>query len=379
MVALNPAVRGAVAGGLHCADDAVVEPRRALGRPAPDPSTARGSYTFHAGRRVVAFDEQALVDATGTRWEARPRHRGHRRRLRSPSRHRARGVAAAPGPPPDDGDRALRRQRSPPRWPMPTPCGTTRPTTSSIAIRWERRAPVAAAHHLQLLMVQRADGGLTIGDTHAYDEPFDFALAEDPSDELLARAGDPAGHAAAAGDPALGRRLRPVRRRRRLRPGGAQRRRVDGDRARWARHDVRPGASPPTPSPRPECRRDRPLLAGLPRHGRHHRARRRRGRRGLHRGPAIGRGRPATALASSRPGSTCATPWASPRPMSSPRCSIPSRRPPPPTEFARAYERIVAEGRVAPMPGALEVSTRCGNGACRSASPPASRRPPGTR
>ena len=47
---------------------------------------------------------------------------------------------------------------------------------------------IAAAHHLQLLLVQRADGGLTIGDTHAYDEPFDFALLEDPSVELLERA-----------------------------------------------------------------------------------------------------------------------------------------------------------------------------------------------
>jgi glycine/D-amino acid oxidase-like deaminating enzyme len=47
---------------------------------------------------------------------------------------------------------------------------------------------IAAAHHLQLLLVQRADGGLTIGDTHAYEEPFDFALSEDPSVELLGRA-----------------------------------------------------------------------------------------------------------------------------------------------------------------------------------------------
>ena len=47
---------------------------------------------------------------------------------------------------------------------------------------------VSAAHHLQLLVVQRLDGGLTIGDTHAYDEPFDFALAEDPSLELMSRA-----------------------------------------------------------------------------------------------------------------------------------------------------------------------------------------------
>jgi glycine/D-amino acid oxidase-like deaminating enzyme len=50
------------------------------------------------------------------------------------------------------------------------------------------QSPVAAAHHLQLLLVQRADGGLTIGDTHAYEEPFDFALTEDPSLELLDRA-----------------------------------------------------------------------------------------------------------------------------------------------------------------------------------------------
>jgi glycine/D-amino acid oxidase-like deaminating enzyme len=37
-------------------------------------------------------------------------------------------------------------------------------------------------------VVQRADGGLTIGDTHAYEEPFDFALAEEASLELLDRA-----------------------------------------------------------------------------------------------------------------------------------------------------------------------------------------------
>jgi glycine/D-amino acid oxidase-like deaminating enzyme len=47
---------------------------------------------------------------------------------------------------------------------------------------------IAARHRLQLLLVQRPDGGLTIGDTHAYDEPFDFALSEEPTRELLSRA-----------------------------------------------------------------------------------------------------------------------------------------------------------------------------------------------
>jgi glycine/D-amino acid oxidase-like deaminating enzyme len=64
------------------------------------------------------------------------------------------------------------------------------------------QSPVAAEHHLQLLLVQRADGGLTIGDTHAYGEPFDFALSEAPTVELLARA-----------ERILGVALPPVRRR----------------------------------------------------------------------------------------------------------------------------------------------------------------------
>ncbi len=46
----------------------------------------------------------------------------------------------------------------------------------------------AAAARAQLLLVQRADGGLTIGDTHEYAEPFAFDLDEDAYDHLSARA-----------------------------------------------------------------------------------------------------------------------------------------------------------------------------------------------
>ena len=41
---------------------------------------------------------------------------------------------------------------------------------------------------MQLLLVQRANGELTIGDTHVYDEPFDFAVDERVYEELRARA-----------------------------------------------------------------------------------------------------------------------------------------------------------------------------------------------
>jgi len=50
------------------------------------------------------------------------------------------------------------------------------------------QAPVAARARAQLLMVQRADGGLTIGDTHEYDEPFTFDVDSDAYDHLQARA-----------------------------------------------------------------------------------------------------------------------------------------------------------------------------------------------
>jgi glycine/D-amino acid oxidase-like deaminating enzyme len=39
---------------------------------------------------------------------------------------------------------------------------------------------VPAHHRMQLLCVQRLHGGLTIGDTHAYEEPFGFDVEEEP-------------------------------------------------------------------------------------------------------------------------------------------------------------------------------------------------------
>jgi glycine/D-amino acid oxidase-like deaminating enzyme len=48
--------------------------------------------------------------------------------------------------------------------------------------------PETSAWGMQLLLVQRAAGGLTIGDTHVYDEPFDFAVDESPNDHLRERA-----------------------------------------------------------------------------------------------------------------------------------------------------------------------------------------------
>jgi len=50
--------------------------------------------------------------------------------------------------------------------------------------------PIAAGAKMQLLMVQRTDGTLTIGDTHEYDEPFDITLREPEYDYLIEVASD---------------------------------------------------------------------------------------------------------------------------------------------------------------------------------------------
>ena len=101
------------------------------------------------------------------------------------------------------------------------------------------QAPVAAENRAQLLLVQRLDGSLTIGDTHEYDEPFAF----DVDEERLRSPGRPrlraARRRAAAGAAALGRRLqRGHRHPGALPPLDRHARRGPGDRPGRARHDL---------------------------------------------------------------------------------------------------------------------------------------------
>lgn len=188
--ACNPAVRGDVAGGLFCRHDAIVEPRRAL--PALRAHLAErfpDRYRFRPRCTVVGTSHAGLIDAAGARWEADV-------------------AVVAPGAAYDwlqtasGVTGALRRVRL--QMLETAPLDTTPPLTTALAdadtLRYYPayevapleqlgpQRPVAAEHHLQLLLVQRPDGGLTIGDTHAYDEPFDFAVTEEPMHELLARA-----------------------------------------------------------------------------------------------------------------------------------------------------------------------------------------------
>jgi FAD dependent oxidoreductase TIGR03364 len=190
----NAAVCGDISGALFCELDAIVEPRHAphalrdhLVAQAPE------RYRFHEGRRVTATAPGAVVDTGGDRWEGDV-------------------VIVATGAAYDHLPAAaplaslLRRVRLQMFETDPYPGHLTTALADADSLRYYpayERAPrhelgeqdeLAAEHRLQLLLVQRPDGGLTIGDTHAYDEPFDFALSEAPTAELLSRARRILGH-----------------------------------------------------------------------------------------------------------------------------------------------------------------------------------------
>ncbi len=191
---VNPAVRGDIAGGLFCRADALVEPGAVLGalRAALEKT---GSYRWIPRRQAVDVEVGAsgapiVVDHMGGR------HRGSLAILCIGDRRTGIGgrvgsaLEAAPlrrcrlqmmqtGASPErlttalaDGD-SLRYYPAfdlPGRSALPTP------------------GPETATWNMQLLLAQRADGGLTVGDTHVYDEPFDFAVDERPYDRLVEQA-----------------------------------------------------------------------------------------------------------------------------------------------------------------------------------------------
>jgi FAD dependent oxidoreductase TIGR03364 len=194
--AVNPALRGTFCCGLLCRKDAIVEPRQV---PAAIRdyllATASGDgYAWLPGREAVDVAPGAVRDHTGA-W-----HKGDLVVLCTGAAHT--GVAGQflarfsqpPATPP------LRRVRL--QMLQTEPFG--RQLTTSIAdgdsLRYypaydlpgraalPPQAQAAAAAAAQLLLAQRLDGSLTIGDTHAYDEPFDFDVDEAPYEHLRSRA-----------------------------------------------------------------------------------------------------------------------------------------------------------------------------------------------
>jgi FAD dependent oxidoreductase TIGR03364 len=188
--AVNPALRGEFAGGLYCRLDGIVEPRQVL--PALRGYLAAGSsqYQWLPGREVTEVTSGAVRDHTGA-W-----HHGDLVVLCTGAAHTGvagrclTGGTAAP----------VRRVRLQMMQTAPLPGKITTALADGDSLRYypayelpgrAQLAPqsgAAARARAQLLLVQRADGGLTIGDTHEYAEPFAFDVDEDAYDHLRARA-----------------------------------------------------------------------------------------------------------------------------------------------------------------------------------------------
>jgi len=183
--ALNPALRGKFIAALHCSRDAAVESRQAM--PAIRTHlAATGRYRFLPGTEARSLDGTTVGDDRGGR------HEGDLVLMCPGATHGGLTREIA-------GDLPLRRVRL--QMMQTDPLGE--PLTTAIAdgdsFRYypgfagsaldelrdnEAQHPVAAAGRMQLLCVQRLSGGLTIGDTHEYDEPFAFDVDDAPYDYL---------------------------------------------------------------------------------------------------------------------------------------------------------------------------------------------------
>jgi FAD dependent oxidoreductase TIGR03364 len=236
----NPALRGALLGGLLCHRDGSVEPGQVLGAlreylsaSATATATSGPRYTYLPGRQAVELSSSgsssSSADGASVRDHTGVWHSGDLVVLTTGAA--LTGVAgehlfAAP----------IRRCRLQMMQTAPLGEELTTSVADGDSFRYYPayrdaglealgpQRPIAAEHRMQLLMVQRANGGLTIGDTHAYDEPFDFAVEEPPYEHLRSVA-----------ESLLGRALPPVVRR----WAGVYCETTDG--ALYHRSTVRPG------------------------------------------------------------------------------------------------------------------------------------------
>lgn len=216
---VNPELSDQVLGALWCRADAVVEPRHAVHALREHLLIAEPGYTWLPGREVVELAPAVVRDDRGEL------HVGDR-------------VFLCPGAAPGGLLRryasegagsllSLEAQRAPHSPCPPSPVDGTPVSAPAAPLRKVRlqmletepyagmlttaladgdsmryypafdlpgrallppQEPLPARRRAQLLVVQRPDGSLTVGDTHDYEQPFGFDLDDDIERYLLAKA-----------------------------------------------------------------------------------------------------------------------------------------------------------------------------------------------
>ncbi len=181
----NPLLGGRFLAALWCARDAVVEPGEVLGALRAHLGAGPG-YRWCPARAAVAIDAGRVVDHTGEV------HAGDAVIVCPGARTHGAVAELVAGAP----IRPVRLQMA-----RSAPLGAELPTmlADEDSLRYypafdvpARAAlppadPLVAEFHMQLLVSQRLDGSLTVGDTHAYDQPFAFELDERPYAHLWCR------------------------------------------------------------------------------------------------------------------------------------------------------------------------------------------------
>ncbi|QRP43959.1 TIGR03364 family FAD-dependent oxidoreductase [Amycolatopsis sp. FDAARGOS 1241] len=185
--AVNPALRGGFTAALWCERDAAVEPRTA--QPALRAALqSTGRYRWLPGREVRSLTGTGVTDDHGDRHEGDVVLFCTGAWLGGLVREIA-------------GVLPVRRVRLQMAQTEPLDERLTTSVADADSFRYypafrsdalERDQPqgeVAAKNAMQLLVVQRLDGSLTIGDTHEYAQPFGFDVTEDPYEHLADVAG----------------------------------------------------------------------------------------------------------------------------------------------------------------------------------------------
>ncbi|HTM83517.1 MAG TPA: TIGR03364 family FAD-dependent oxidoreductase [Mycobacterium sp.] len=179
--AINPALRGRFLGGLHCALDAAVESRRALPAIRQYLATS-GQYEYIAGVEARSVDNRIVRDDHGNQYPADvvlictgAAHGGLVREIAGELPVRRVRLQMMQTEPLDEPLTTAIADADSFRY-YPGFAGPALDTLRSS----ETQQPVAEKERMQLLCVQRLHGGLTIGDTHEYEEPFGFDVHEPP-------------------------------------------------------------------------------------------------------------------------------------------------------------------------------------------------------
>ncbi|MEN9990031.1 MAG: hypothetical protein RL508_1010 [Actinomycetota bacterium] len=189
---INPAVRGKFEAALFCSKDAAVEPGLLLGN-IRQYLLENENYSWVANTEIVDVKETAngpvAIAASGEMF-----HGDFVLVCPGAEHKRLFGVQLAEAP--------IRKVRLQMMSTVPLGEELTTSIGDGDSMRYypaydvpalrelPAQDPIAAASKMQLLMVQRTDGTLTIGDTHEYQEPFDIFLREREYDYLIDVASD---------------------------------------------------------------------------------------------------------------------------------------------------------------------------------------------